>query len=235
MLSVVGAVLLRSINVWRLVNGDAEIADQKYNNDMAKHGRDVLNLSLDTCWDKNSRLRRHKIELLVAFSENEAWGDFLSSHPEEASAAVVDTMSATVDLLGRPQIASQDACTVLCLMSRVLSTWGLPRLEYCTHDKRSSTLSTREHGDKNVLTQTGHPFSEVTVRAYARVFATLDDSNECVRLCALETLGEFLPLMPPDNAADQRNVPMLEQGVQEGALDDERGTGGAIAVARSDR
>lgn len=218
-MSLVGVVLLRIIHAWQFTKGEDQELGKAYQSAMESNIRDMVNLSLDPCWSKSSRLRDIKIDLLAAFANNEAWRDFLSSRPQEASAATISITTATVDLLCHPQTSPKGACVLLATISRILRTSGFLRSESAAHGGRLTPYLERKSTDSNTPAPERCRCVELTTKAYPLVLSRLHDNVECVRLCALEVLGDFLPLVPPDEAHNQGQILEASQGDQESTSD----------------
>lgn len=222
---LVAPVVTRIITVWVCVKNDEPKTVQDYDSTVTSNAWRLINLCLDTCWGTNPRLRRAKTNLLVAFAENDAGGHFLSSNPDEAPAAVEQVLTAIVDLLGHRQKSSEDTCTLLTLISLTLRTLDLEKTG-CRNNARLTPFAKRKTvGCVPKRARLLH--ADMATRAYQLVLARLDDTSEDVRLRALEALGTFLLILPPDEAIEQDEVFRAAQDLQEIRSDSEEGLASA--------
>lgn len=197
-----GVVLLRMINVWEYARENEQSTGSEYSVVMGNNARTILDLGLHPCWSKSLRLRQVMIDFMAAFAHNEAWREFISSRPQEASVAVMDIKTKVIDLLGNPQTPSESAGILLTIVSQILRTSGFLSPEFSSHGGRLLPFSRREGSGSN--TQPPQGYRSFATKLYPLVLARLDDNTESVRIRAVETLGDFLHVIPPDGARNGR-------------------------------
>ena len=148
----------------------------------------ILDLTLDTCWNKTPTLRQFQVDIIVALMENDTWRLL------EAESSYMDIMELTLGLLEDPQTQELECCKILGVVSLALQIPGLVSSRLQAHRPQSVTpFSRREESEQS---QEGVHF-KLAALAFPSVLAKLDDKSESVRLKAVETLGDFLPLVQP--------------------------------------
>lgn len=139
--------------------------------------------------------------------ENSTARGFLSTGSAEASAAAQSIVATVVDLVGRPQVCVDGTCKALAVVSRILHTQGCGGVESRACSRALTPFSRREVVVAGRPPAEGLNGSAIVTEAYPCVLAKLDDKSEDVRLCALQTLGEFIPFIRSDGVGYQRQLP----------------------------
>ena len=232
-MALVSPLVLRLVTVWECVDDSAHATKSAYNEFMEENSGQLLGLGLDVCWRNAPPLRRCSLEIIMAFTENTAWQTVLSTCPSTATAATTDIMEAVLGHLGCPKISPQDSCKALSIISRILRTFGFKRCRQQAYSHRLDPFSRRKYENSSISSSDGVDCSALAADAYPSVVAKLDDSSENVRLLALETLGEFLPFLHPDEDDHQQPRSQVAEEPAREDLFDKSVTPIAIDGARS--
>lgn len=205
--ALVGPLILRTLEVWDYDMGSTQTTLRAYGEAMGGSARCLLDLGLNACWRNTASLRHFKMEIIAAFTENNAWRCYLSTCPSEAAAAATDGIAAVVELLNFPEIPTEETCKAFGVMSQVFRTLGFTRSNRSTHNPKLIPFSRRKDADLSTSSTGGFELSVMVADAYPSVVARLEHSSDIVREHALQTLGDFLPFMQPDSTSnEQRNL-----------------------------
>lgn len=197
------------VNAWESARENEQSKGSEYNVVIENNARTILDLGLHPCWSKSPRLRKVMIDFLAALAHNMAWRGFMSSRPQEASIAVMNIRNKVIDLLGHPQTSSESAGVLLETISPILRTSGFLSPEFPSHVGQLLPFSKRKGSDSN--TQPLHDHRSFATELYPLVLARLHDNTEFVRIRAVETLGDFLHVISPDEARNGRQSSELAE------------------------
>lgn len=197
--TLVGAVLLRTVNVWECDEDPTQAARSTINEPVAESSaRCMLDLILSSCWKKTPALRQRQMEIITVLAGRKSW------RPSE------DILAAISGHLEHLQTQEQEYCEVLSLVSHVVRAFS----DALGNRPRVTSLSRREESE-----EPSESLSKLAALAFPLVLAKIEDESDSVRLKAMQTLGGFLPIIQPDSTGNER--PCSEVGTSE-AVDSDR-------------